>query len=174
MKSSIHIPPALFVLGQRVLCTWHEAECAPTEAFISSIDYDHRRGGDRPRYTITEDDGARTDDISEGMLSAVVCDDQAAALKRCMSERKEFELRLSSGGLLWLLKIAATQTGRWKRHDLTRGGESNRMKGEDLAWLLQVGHLQESGNWVEVTDQGNALVRDVLAFAQEWEGGSNP
>lgn len=100
-----------------------------------------------------------------------VLDGRAAALSRSMSERKEFERMLSSSGLLWLLRIAAKQSGRMKRHDLTHGGDSSRLKGEDLAWLLQAGHLQESGIWVEVTDQGNALVRDVLAFAQKWEGG---
>lgn len=95
-------------------------------------------------------------------------------LGRCQSGRamREFAAVLSSSGLLGLLRIAATQSGRWVRADLLNGGGTYRMHGEDLAWLEQHGHLEKSGKWVVVTDQGNALVRAVLAFAQTWEGGA--
>lgn len=65
------IPKARFQFAQRVNCHWHEIECGVTEATITGINYDHRHGGDAPRYTITEDNGQQTDDITEGMLSSV-------------------------------------------------------------------------------------------------------
>ena len=100
-------------------------------------------------------------------------EDRAATLNRCQSSKamREYELRLSSTGLLGLLKVAATQGGRWMRNDIV-GCTGGRMTGDDLAWLMQLGYLANAGKYVEVTDLGNALVRDLLVFAQEWKGGA--
>jgi hypothetical protein len=84
---------------------------------------------------------------------------------------RDHELVLSSSGLLGLLRLAAKGTGRTKRDELTYGGNLNRMAGEDVHFLLQAGYLEERGKWVEVSDQGNALVRELLVFAQTWKGG---
>ncbi len=64
------IPSAQFTFAQRVRITWHEAECEPTEAIITGINYDHRRDN-QPCYTITEDGGAQTDSLTEDMISAL-------------------------------------------------------------------------------------------------------
>lgn len=66
----MRIPKAQFNFGQRVVVQWYEIECGKTEATITGINYDHRRGGDGPRYTITEDNGCQTDDITENMMSS--------------------------------------------------------------------------------------------------------
>jgi hypothetical protein len=70
-KVKITIPTASYTFGQRVICTWYDASYPPTEATITGINYDHRFGGDCPRYTITEDDGSQVEDITESMLSGV-------------------------------------------------------------------------------------------------------
>jgi len=70
-KAKITIPPAPYTFGQRVICTWYDASYPPTEATITGINYDHRFGGDCPRYTITEEDGTQVEDVTELMLCGV-------------------------------------------------------------------------------------------------------
>lgn len=101
--------------------------------------------------------------------------ERAAALSRCQSGRamRRYDLKLSSVGVIGLLRIANAAQGRFKRADLTASGAAGyRLTGEDLNWLIERGHLKESGPWIEITDQGNELVRAVVAFAEMWEGGA--
>ncbi len=101
--------------------------------------------------------------------------ERAAALSRCQSGRvmRQYELKLSSSGVLGLFRIANAAKGRFKRAELTSNGNNGyRLTGEDLNWLIKRGHLKDSGQWVEITDQGNELVRAVVAFAEGWEGGA--
>ena len=108
-------------------------------------------------------------------MSEIFDTPRAAALSRCQSGRamREHELRLSSVGMLGLMRVANAAKGRFKRSELTATGCAGyRVPGEDLNWLIKRGHLQEAGPWVEITDQGNELVRAVVAFAETWEGGT--
>ena len=104
---------------------------------------------------------------------AVAAGDKAA-LQRCISERSRggYELKLSSCGVVGLFRVANAAQGRFKRAELTANGPAGyRLTGEDLAWLIARGHLMESDKWLEITDQGQTLVREMVAFAQGWEGG---
>lgn len=65
------IPLAQFSFAQRVRISWHEVECGVTEGVITGINYDHRRSGNKPLYTITEDDGSQVDFIDEDMISSL-------------------------------------------------------------------------------------------------------
>lgn len=65
----LNIPRSRFEFGQPVTVHWQEIECGTTDAHITGINYDCRRGRGI-EYTITEPDGQQTDGIDESMLHA--------------------------------------------------------------------------------------------------------
>lgn len=65
---NVTIPRALYQFGDRVTCKIDAQECPDFDATITGINYDHR-SDTSPIYTVTEDDGAQSDDWPESMLT---------------------------------------------------------------------------------------------------------
>lgn len=85
---------------------------------------------------------------------------------------RRHEVILTSPALLGLMRTSVSAGGRVVRRTLTADGpaQAGRVSAEDLQCLLGLGYLVERGNgkWLEITDAGNALVRDLVVFARGW------
>lgn len=98
-------------------------------------------------------------------------------LSRLQSTRaaREHDVILTSRALLGLMRMAAADDNRVMRRTLTADGpqQSGRVSAEDLQCLKELGYMVErsGGKWLEITDTGNALVREMLEFARQWNGG---
>lgn len=86
---------------------------------------------------------------------------------------RQYDTLLSAGGLLCLLRLAMTEKGRLLREDVAGGSSYQRCNGEDMRELSRRGWITDKGaKMVEITDEGNAAVRALLAFARALEGGA--
>jgi hypothetical protein len=97
---------------------------------------------------------------------------RAIALNRMQATpREDFELRVTSAGLLALMRLAASTAGWLPRKLITGSGTS--IQRADVAALIRAGWVDDRKKGYEITEAGNALVRELVAFAQgEGQAGS--
>lgn len=111
-----------------------------------------------------------------GILSRPeVCADVGLALRLNALQPQpnlQYDTQLTTGGLLCLLRLGMTEGGRLLRDDVAGHSSRQRCTGEDMRELARRGWIADRGaKMVEITDEGNAAVRRLLAFAQAMEGG---
>lgn len=76
------------------------------------------------------------------------------------------DLRISVKSLHGLFRIAASDYSKVSRVHLTQNGKPDtRVTGEDLQALAARGYVAVSKHWIEMTDQGNAFVRELVKLA---------
>ena len=91
--------------------------------------------------------------------------ERAVALNRMQATpREEFELIVTSAGLLALMRLAASKAGWLPRELITGSGTS--IQRADVAALIRAGWVEDRPKGYEITEAGNALVRELVAFAQ--------
>lgn len=113
---------------------------------------------------------------------AVICHDmdreqqREAVLSQLQkgAARRPYEAILTTTAVLGLLRIGAAASGRMLRIEVAgqSKGLGYKMSGEDMQLLQALGHIEHHGKFLEITERGNALVREMLAFAKAWEGGA--
>ena len=89
---------------------------------------------------------------------------RAIALNQMQSTPREaFEVIVTSGGLLALLRLAVSQAGWLPREKIT--GSSSPLTRADVAAMIRAGWVEDRAKGYEITEAGNALVRELVAFA---------
>lgn len=97
---------------------------------------------------------------------------EAAILNELMSERRRgrVDLIITTMGLAALLTVGATCKGQlpWRTLNAS-GGNDRRVTVEDLQAMVDHGYLKRVGTYVEITDSGNDLIRELLNFTNAFE-----
>lgn len=93
---------------------------------------------------------------------------RASFLNRMASPPKnEMELMLSSSSLLVLFRLGAAPSG-WLAKEKIIGEKFGVASSEDVAALIVRGLVMERTKGVEITDDGNALLRALVSFSKGW------
>lgn len=83
------------------------------------------------------------------------------------------ELRLSSIGLTLLLLVGAAAKGRLAWRSLNQGAHGCKISSADLQIMIQRGYVRQSGPYIEATDHGNELIRQLIEFTNHFQKGTS-